>query len=128
MIRRASLILTRNARPPLCARPLIRPLPARPYYPLRKVMERNEGPILADPNNVSDRLAKVLALHDKVKDPSAVKLGASFSDLGLNDLDLVEVMLMCEEEFGIEFTEEEGEKVRTVEDLARLITSNFYTS
>ena len=67
-------------------------------------MERKEGPILADPNNVQDRLTKLIALHDKVKDPSAVKLGRSFSELGLNELDLVEVMLMCEEEFGIEFT------------------------
>lgn len=36
-------------------------------------------------------------------------------------------MLMCEEEFFIEFTEEEGENAHTVEDLVRMIATNFYT-
>lgn len=117
--------LARLVKPLGCT--LSRSAPARSYYPVRSLMERKEGPILANPYSVTDRLVKLIALHDNVKDPSAIKLGCTFSEIGINDLDLVEVMIMCEEEFGMEFTEEEGESVHTVEDLARILSANFHT-
>ncbi len=99
----------------------------RRYFPERELMHRNAGEVFADPNDVAQRVTKIVALHDKVKDPAGVTMRCSFEELGLNELDLVEVMLMCEEEFDIEFTEEEGESVATVEDLVRKITGNFFT-
>jgi hypothetical protein len=47
-------------------------------------MKRNEGDYYADPKDVSERVVRLLALHDNVLDPAAITLGASFESLGLN--------------------------------------------
>lgn len=62
----------------------------------------------------------------KVKEIIANQLGvdleevvpeASFvEDLGADSLDLVELIMAMEEEFGIEVPDEEAEKIRTVQD------------
>ncbi|MBQ8163611.1 MAG: acyl carrier protein [Clostridia bacterium] len=40
------------------------------------------------------------------------------NDLGVNSLELADLVLMCEEEFGIEFNEEDMHKFITVGDVA----------
>ncbi len=50
-------------------------------------------------------------------DPEEVTPNASFvEDLDADSLDLVELIMAMEEEFGIEVPEEEAEKIRTVQD------------
>jgi acyl carrier protein len=44
-----------------------------------------------------------------------------FSELGLDSLDKVEIIMYLEEEFNIEITDEEGDNVNTVKDLVELI-------
>ena len=49
-------------------------------------------------------------------DESAVKPEASFiNDLGADSLDTVELIMALEEEFGIEISDEEAEKIQTVQ-------------
>jgi len=46
-----------------------------------------------------------------------VKDGASFvDDLGADSLDTVEMVMAFEEEFGIEITDEDAEKIKVVKD------------
>lgn len=65
-------------------------------------------------------------IDEKVKDVISNQLGvtlnevvpeASFvDDLGADSLDLVELVMAMEEEFGIEIGDEDAERIRTVQD------------
>lgn len=72
-----------------------------------------------------------LATFDKIKaiivdqlgvDEADVTLDASFvDDLGADSLDIVELVMALEEEFGLEIPDEEAEKIRTVGDAVNFI-------
>ncbi len=48
--------------------------------------------------------------------------GASFvEDLGADSLDLVELVMALEEEFGVEIADEDAEKMQTVQDALNFI-------
>ncbi|WP_028845861.1 acyl carrier protein [Thermodesulfatator atlanticus] len=54
----------------------------------------------------------------------AVKPEASFiDDLGADSLDLVELVMAMEEAFGMEISDEEAEKLRTVKDVIDYVKS-----
>lgn len=55
-------------------------------------------------------------------DPEAVTEEASFiDDLGADSLDIVELVMAFEEEFGIEIPDEDAEGIRTVGDAVKYI-------
>jgi len=72
-----------------------------------------------------------MAVQDKVKAIIAEQLGvkseevtaeASFiDDLGADSLDTVELVMALEEEFGIEISDEDAEKITTVGDAIKYI-------
>jgi acyl carrier protein len=73
------------------------------------------------------------AIDEKVIDIIVDKLGVERSeatpeavfvdDLGADSLDLVELIMAMEEEFGMEIADEDAEKLRTVQDVITFITS-----
>lgn len=73
------------------------------------------------------------ALFDKVKkivseklgvDESEVKVEASFTnDLGADSLDLVELIMEFEKEFGVQIPDDQAEKIQTVGDAIAHIES-----
>jgi len=73
------------------------------------------------------------AIEDKVVDIIVDKLGVERSevtpeavfveDLGADSLDLVELIMAMEEEFGMEIADEEAEKLRTVQDVISFVTA-----
>ncbi|MGD0971597.1 MAG: acyl carrier protein [Desulfobaccales bacterium] len=73
------------------------------------------------------------AMEDKVIDIIVDKLGVERSevtpeavfvdDLGADSLDLVELIMAMEEEFGMEIADEEAEKLRTVQDVITFVTA-----
>lgn len=75
-----------------------------------------------------------MSLEDKVKKVIAEKLSvdleevvpeASFvDDLGADSLDLVELIMSMEEEFDIEISDEDAEKLMTVKDAIDFINAN----
>ncbi|HSO72244.1 MAG TPA: acyl carrier protein [Thermodesulfobacteriota bacterium] len=73
------------------------------------------------------------AIDEKVIDIIVDKLGVERSeatpeavfvdDLGADSLDLVELIMAMEEEFGMEIADEDAEKLRTVQDVISFISS-----
>ena len=67
---------------------------------------------------------------DKIKDRLSSKLRGQelteesvFKDLGIDSLDLVDLVFELEEEIGVEFEDEELLQIKTVKDLLNLIDS-----
>ncbi len=58
--------------------------------------------------------------------PEEVTLEASFiEDLGADSLDLVELIMAMEEEFGLEISDEDAEKIQTVQDAVNYVTEHI---
>ena len=75
-----------------------------------------------------------MAIEEQVKDLIIEQLGvsqdkvvptASFvDDLGADSLDLVELVMMLEDQFGGEIPDEDAEKLQTVQDAINYIKNN----
>ncbi|MFO8074742.1 MAG: acyl carrier protein [Egibacteraceae bacterium] len=70
------------------------------------------------------------AVYEKVKgvlvdkfgvEESEVSMEASFDDLDLDSLDLVEFALAAEEELGVRISDEEAEQLETLADTVKLL-------
>jgi len=71
--------------------------------------------------SVEEKVKDIIVEQLKV-DRDEVTLEASFiEDLGADSLDLVELIMAMEEEFGFEIADEEAEKMRTVQDVINFI-------
>lgn len=66
--------------------------------------------------SIEDKVKKIIAEKLSVE-LSELKPEASFvDDLGADSLDLVELIMSMEEEFGVEISDEDAEKIVTVKD------------
>lgn len=74
--------------------------------------------------SVEDKVKKIIAEKLSV-DLAEVVLEASFvDDLGADSLDLVELIMSMEEEFDIDISDEDAEKLITVKDAIDYINAN----
>jgi len=66
---------------------------------------------------------KRIIMEELGVDPAKVTNDASFvDDLGADSLDTVELVMAFEEEFDIEITDEDAEKMRTVSDVVKYVS------
>ena len=70
---------------------------------------------------MDDTLAKIEKSFAKTLKVDEVKPEAELRELGLDSLDLVELMMELEEEFGIEFSNDEMIEFKTVSDVYKSI-------
>ncbi len=76
--------------------------------------------------NMADTLSRVTKIVvDRLGvEEAEVKLEASFKDdLGADSLDVVELVMELEDEFDLEISDEEAEKISTVADVVDYINS-----
>lgn len=69
-----------------------------------------------DQAEVESRLKKIIVDNLGVDEAEVVPSANFVDDLNADSLDLVELIMSLEEEFGIEISDEEAEKIRTVGD------------
>lgn len=78
--------------------------------------------------SVEERVKSIIVEQLGV-DAEEVKPEASFvEDLGADSLDTVELIMAFEEEFGVEISDEDAEKIRRVKDATDYITSKTQAS
>jgi len=74
--------------------------------------------------SVGQKVMDIIVEQLKVS-PEEVTPEASFiEDLGADSLDLVELIMAMEEEFGLEISDEDAEKIQTVQDAIQYITEH----
>ncbi|MCX7005168.1 MAG: acyl carrier protein [bacterium] len=75
--------------------------------------------------STAERVKDIIVKQLGVK-PEEVTIDASFTDdLGADSLDLVEVVMALEEEFGAQIPDEDAEKIKTVGDAVNYIEKNM---
>ena len=79
---------------------------------------------MATQEEITTRVTALVVDHLGV-DKNDVTLTASFiDDLGADSLDIVELVMAFEEEFGVEIPDDAAEKITTVKDAIDYIDSN----
>jgi len=95
---------------------------ARSYQKDYIVMPRTEGH-WADPEDVTKRIINIIKAHDAIKDPSKVQPEVSLSEMGLSDLDIVEVFFEVEKDFFMELSDDQVESFKTINDAVEVISN-----
>ena len=96
----------------------------RCYYKDNVLMPREQGEYYADPLEVAERVVRLIALHDNVRDPASVTLASNFYELGLNALDMCEVFIGVEREFDLEISEEDCEAMSSIKELVEFLSKH----
>ena len=72
---------------------------------------------------MQDKVIKLVSEATKV-DASKISADTSFiEDLNLDSLDIVELMMKMEDEFGVEIPEEEAENLKTIKNVVTYLES-----
>ncbi len=78
-----------------------------------------------DVGEVTERVVNVLKSYEKIDPAKSVTVKSHFqNDLGLDSLDVVEVVMAFEEEFVITIPDDVAEKILTCEDAIQFISEH----
>ncbi len=75
--------------------------------------------------NLEPRLTKMIAEQLGVEEAQVVPSASFQDDLNADSLDLVEMIMSLEEEFGVEIPDEDAEKILTVQDAMNYIEAHM---
>ena len=67
-------------------------------------------------SSINDRIKQFVAEQLGVDDDQVTNEASFMDDLGADSLDTVELVMALEEEFDIEISDEDAEKIQTVQD------------
>ncbi len=73
--------------------------------------------------NILERLKKLIVELLEVEETKVVPEASFIDDLGADSLDLIEFITAAEDTFGIEISDEDAEKMQTVQDALNYIES-----
>ena len=75
-------------------------------------------------SETADRVKKIVVEHLGVDAEKVTEEASFIDDLGADSLDIVELVMAFEEEFGVEIPDDAAEKITTVKDAIVYIDSN----
>lgn len=75
-------------------------------------------------SDTADRVKKIVVEHLGVETDKVTTDASFIDDLGADSLDIVELVMAFEEEFGVEIPDDAAEKISTVKDAIEYIDSN----
>ena len=75
-------------------------------------------------SETADRVKKIVVEHLGVEAEKVSEEASFIDDLGADSLDIVELVMAFEEEFGVEIPDDAAEKIATVNDAIAYIDSN----
>ena len=75
-------------------------------------------------SETSDRVKKIVVEHLGVEADKDTEEASFIDDLGADSLDIVELVMAFEEEFGVEIPDDAAEKITTVKDAIDYIDQN----
>jgi len=75
-------------------------------------------------SETADRVKKIVVEHLGVEAEKVTEEASFIDDLGADSLDIVELVMAFEEEFGVEIPDDAAEKISTVRDAIDYIDNN----
>ena len=75
-------------------------------------------------SETADRVKKIVGEHLGVEGDKVTEEASFIDDLGADSLDIVELVMAFEEEFGVEIPDDAAEKITTVKDAIDYIEQN----
>lgn len=78
---------------------------------------------MADKAAIESRVKQIIVRQLGVKEDEVATEKSFVDDLGADSLDIVELVMAMEDEFGFEIPDEEAENIRTVGDAVKYIAS-----
>ena len=99
-------------------------LPLRCAAPLIRAKANLLTPMNSRGNKMSetaDRVQKIVVEHLGVEADKVTQEASFIDDLGADSLDIVELVMAFEEEFGVEIPDDAAEKITTVGDATKYI-------
>ena len=75
-------------------------------------------------SETADRVKKIVVEHLGVEAEKVTEEASFIDDLGADSLDIVELVMAFEEEFGVEIPDDAAEKITTVRDAIDYIENN----
>ncbi|MCM8766098.1 MAG: acyl carrier protein [Candidatus Omnitrophica bacterium] len=76
---------------------------------------------------IAEKVKSIVAEQLGIKKEEIKDSSSFIDDLGADSLDTVELVMALEEEFGIEISDEDAEKIRTVGDAIKYIEEKSQT-
>jgi NADH dehydrogenase (ubiquinone) 1 alpha/beta subcomplex 1 len=119
----AAKLLTKTAHRSVLARAFSGPN----GIPTLKPFPRDDGHgYYLDPEEVSKRLMRIIALHPDVKRPEELSLNKTWTALGIDDLSRVEIFLEIEKEFDMEFSDQDVERFKNIHEAVEHVARSFH--
>ncbi|HLE76767.1 MAG TPA: acyl carrier protein [Candidatus Babeliales bacterium] len=75
-----------------------------------------------DKHNTEDKVKAIIAAKLSIN-PATIKSDSNLQDLGADSLDLVEITMKLEEQFGIEIDDAKAEQLKNVHDVVEYVNS-----
>ena len=75
-------------------------------------------------SETADRVKKIVVEHLGVESEKVTEEASFIDDLGADSLDIVELVMAFEEEFGVEIPDDAAEKITTVKDAISYIETH----